>query len=71
MPTSSTRLAVSSIACSCSRRLRTWADNRVRRSRERLVTTQEEERRRLQRDLYDGLGPTLAAITLKLDAAGT
>lgn len=39
------------------------------RSRERLVTTREEERRRLRRDLHDGLGPQLATITLKLDTA--
>src|SRR5205823_1622430 len=38
-------------------------------SRERLVTTREEERRRLRRDLHDGLGPVLGALTLKLDAA--
>jgi len=43
--------------------------NELQRSRERLVTTREEERRRLRRDLHDGLGPTLASITLKLDAA--
>ena len=41
----------------------------VQRSRERLVTTREEERRRLRRDLHDGFGPSLAGITLKLDAA--
>lgn len=41
----------------------------LQRSRERLVTTREEERRRLRRDLHDGLGPTLASLTLKLDAA--
>jgi signal transduction histidine kinase len=41
----------------------------LQRSRERLVTTREEERRRLRRDLHDGLGPALASLTLKLDAA--
>jgi two-component system, NarL family, sensor kinase len=39
------------------------------RSRQQLVTLREEERRRLRRDLHDGLGPTLAAMALKLDAA--
>jgi len=38
-------------------------------SRERLVATREEERRRLHRDLHDGLGPTLAGIALGIDTA--
>ena len=38
-------------------------------SRSRIVTAREEERRRLRRDLHDGVGPSLAAIVLKLDAA--
>ncbi len=33
-------------------------------SRERIVTAREEERRRLRRDLHDGLGPTLTGIAL-------
>jgi signal transduction histidine kinase len=37
-------------------------------ARERLVTAREEERRRLRRDLHDGLGPQLASQTLTLDA---
>jgi two-component system NarL family sensor kinase len=40
----------------------------LQRSRARLVSTREEERRRLRRDLHDGLGPSLAAIVLKLNA---
>lgn len=42
----------------------------LQHSRERLVTTREEERRRLRRDLHDGLGPTLGSLPLKLDVAG-
>ena len=41
----------------------------LRRSRQQLVTAREEERRRLRRDLHDGLGPTLASLTLKIDTA--
>jgi signal transduction histidine kinase len=40
-------------------------------SRARLVQAREEERRRLRRDLHDGLGPTLAGIGLGLDLAVT
>jgi len=41
----------------------------LQRSRERLVATREEERRRLRRDLHDGFGPTLASLALGLNAA--
>jgi signal transduction histidine kinase len=37
---------------------------------ERLRRAQEDERRRLHRDLHDGLGPMLTAIALRADAAG-
>jgi signal transduction histidine kinase len=40
-------------------------------SRAGLVTAREEERRRVRRDLHDGLGPTLAGLTLGLDTART
>jgi signal transduction histidine kinase len=41
----------------------------LQRSRERLVVAREEERRRLRRDLHDGLGPQLASQALTLTAA--
>lgn len=41
----------------------------LHRSRERIIVAREAERRRLRRDLHDGLGPTLASQAFKLDAA--
>jgi signal transduction histidine kinase len=41
----------------------------LQHSREKLVLTREEERRRIRRDLHDELGPTLASQTFALDAA--
>jgi signal transduction histidine kinase len=40
----------------------------LRGARERMLRTREEERRRLRRDLHDGLGPTLAALKLQVGA---
>ncbi len=37
-------------------------------ARRRLVELREEERRRIRRDLHDGLGPALAGLTFTLDA---
>ncbi len=48
---------------------RTFRLDRMRRGQIDLLNAREEERRRLRRDLHDGLGPVLAAVGLKLDAA--
>jgi signal transduction histidine kinase len=39
----------------------------IREAQERLVLAHEEERKRLRRDLHDGLGPSLASLTLEVD----
>jgi signal transduction histidine kinase len=41
----------------------------LQHSRERIVTSREEERRRLRRDLHDGLGAQLAALIMQAGAA--
>ncbi|WP_121255836.1 sensor histidine kinase [Nocardioides ferulae] len=38
-------------------------------SRERLVVAREEERRRIRRDLHDGLGPSLGGVVFQLESA--
>ncbi|GAC1350208.1 MAG: hypothetical protein NVSMB27_30530 [Ktedonobacteraceae bacterium] len=43
----------------------------LQRSREKLVAAREEERRRLRRDLHDGLGPMLSAVMLKVGLVRT
>lgn len=40
----------------------------LQRARLELVSSREEERRRLRRDIHDGLGPTLAGTMLQLDS---
>ncbi|NUT41579.1 MAG: sensor histidine kinase [Thermoactinospora sp.] len=41
----------------------------LQRSRERILTAREEERRRLRRDLHDGLGQTLSAMAMSINMA--
>ena len=40
----------------------------LREAQERLVVTREEERKRLRRELHDGLGPSLAALGMEVDS---
>jgi signal transduction histidine kinase len=42
-----------------------------RRASERLLTVEEDERRRIAGELHDGVGQVLTALTLTLDAAGS
>jgi two-component system, NarL family, sensor kinase len=45
------------------------ANTELQSSTESLVSAREEERRRLRRDLHDGVGPQLAALMLELEIA--
>jgi signal transduction histidine kinase len=41
----------------------------LQENRERLVAAREEERRRIRRDLHDGLGPSLSGVVFQLESA--
>ena len=49
---------------------KTVAESRIKALLDRLVTAQEEERRRIARNLHDHLGQQLTALRLTLDAIG-
>jgi signal transduction histidine kinase len=59
--------AIAQQAGAAAHAVRLTAD--LRQSRQRIVIAREEERRRLRRDLHDGLGPQLATLTVQIDAA--
>ncbi|MBI5670644.1 MAG: GAF domain-containing sensor histidine kinase [Chloroflexi bacterium] len=59
--------AIAALTATTVRAVQMWDE--LQHSRQRIVTTREEERRRLRRDLHDGLGPALASLPLKVDAA--
>lgn len=44
-------------------------DGELERSYQRLRTVRERERARLRRELHDGLGPVLGAVTMRAEAA--
>ncbi len=62
----STLLLVAAPLAVAMRALRLSEDLQLAQAR--LVVTREEERRRLRRDLHDGLGPTLTGMALAADA---
>jgi signal transduction histidine kinase len=41
----------------------------LQESRERLVVAREEERRRIRRDLHDGLGPAMSGVVFQVESA--
>lgn len=62
-------LAAPAVSALCLQEELAASRARLAASRARLVGAREEERRRLRRDVHDGLGPSLAAVRLRLDTA--
>lgn len=61
-------LAQANLALDLELRERRQAEERARSLVGRLITVQEDERRRIARDLHDHLGQQVAGLSLKLDA---
>jgi PAS domain S-box-containing protein len=61
-------LASANRALDLELRERRQADERIRGLMERLITVQEDERRRIARDLHDHLGQQVAGLSLKLQS---
>lgn len=59
--------AIAALTATTVRAVQMWDE--LQHSRQHIITTREEERRRLRRNLHDGLGPALASLPLKVDAA--
>lgn len=58
---------VAGIAAAAVRQLQLGAE--LRTARRRVVRVLEDERRRIRRDLHDGLGPTVATVVMGLEEA--
>ncbi|MBW3665438.1 MAG: sensor histidine kinase [Actinobacteria bacterium] len=58
---------VASIAAAAVRQVQ--LTDELRRARGRLASSLEDERRRIRRDLHDGLGPALATVVMGLEEA--
>lgn len=69
LPAADQRLLADVVRQAAAAARATALSEELQRSREMLVTGIAEERRRLRRDLHDGLGPSLAAAALMIEAA--
>ena len=69
-PPPTTRAVLELVAAPLAQALRAARlSEQLQASRGRVVAALEEERRRMRRDLHDGLGPTLTGIAYSADAA--
>jgi PAS domain S-box-containing protein len=62
------QLAKSNAALECEVRERRHADRQIKALFRRLISTQEEERRRIARDIHDQVGQQMTALRMHLEA---